>query len=65
MGKIIELSNNEFFTEVICNEVVSGLLYNGYTLNLTPCKYSDKCYTLMIEIGEIDDSFIETEEHPW
>lgn len=36
--------------------MLSVLSRNGYTLTITPIKYTDK-NTLMIEIGEIDESF--------
>lgn len=36
--------------------MLSALSRNGYTLTITPIKYTDK-NTLMIEIGEIDESF--------
>ena len=58
MNKIIELNNNEWFNNIICENVLEGLLSNGYTLHLTPCRYSENEYTLMIEIGEIDESFL-------
>lgn len=58
LTKIIELNTNSCFCDVLCDDVVHGLLANGYVLNITPCKYSDDKYTIMIEIGEIDDSFI-------
>ena len=56
--KIIELNTNSCFCDVLCDDVIHGLLANGYVLNITPCKYNDDKYTVMIEIGEIDDSFI-------
>ena len=56
--KIIELNTNSCFCDVLADDVIHGLLANGYVLNITPCKYSDDKYTIMIEIGEIDDSFI-------
>ena len=58
LTKIIELNNNECFNDLFCDDVIRGLLVNGYTLNLTPCKYNDDKYTVMIEIGDVDDSFI-------
>lgn len=58
LAKIIELNTNSCFCDVFCDEVIHGLLANGYVLNITPCKYNDDKYTVMIEIGEIDDSFI-------
>ena len=62
--KIIELNTDSCFCDMLCDDVIHGLLANGYVLNITPCKYSDDKYTVMIEIGEIDDSFIQqpTEE---
>jgi hypothetical protein len=36
--------------------MLSVLSRNGYTLTITPIKYTDR-NTLMIEIGEIDESF--------
>lgn len=56
--KIIELNTNECFNDMMADDVIHGLLANGYVLNITPCKYSGDKYTVMIEIGEIDDSFI-------
>ena len=58
LTKIIELSTNECFNDMLTDDVIHGLLANGYVLNITPCKYSSDKYTVMIEIGEIDDSFI-------
>ena len=58
LTKIIELSTGECFNDMLADDVIHGLLANGYMLNITPCKYSDDKYTVMIEIGEIDDSFI-------
>lgn len=57
-SKIIELNANDCFNDMLTDDVIHGLLSNGYVLNITPCKYSDNKYTVMIEIGEIDDSFI-------
>lgn len=57
-NKIIELSTNECFNDMLCDDVIHGLLANGYVLNITPCKYTDDKHIVMIEIGEIDDSFI-------
>ena len=58
LTKIIELNTDECFHDMLADDVIHGLLANGYTLNITPCKYSDCKYTVLIEIGEIDDSFI-------
>ena len=58
LTKIIELSTNECFNDMLTDDVIHGFLANGYVLNITPCKYSNDKYTVMIEIGEIDDSFI-------
>ncbi len=58
LTKIIELDNNLCFNDIYCDDVIHGLLANGYVLNITPCKYNDDKYTVMIEIGDIDDSFI-------
>lgn len=58
LDKIIELNTNSCFCDVLADDVIHGLLANGYVLNITPCKYNDDKYTVMIEIGEIDDSFI-------
>ena len=57
-SKIIELNTNECFNDMLADDVIHGLLANGYVLNITPCKYNNYKYTVMIEIGEIDDSFI-------
>lgn len=56
--KIIELNTTTYFNDMVADDVIHGLLANGYVLNITPCKYNDDKYTVMIEIGEIDDSFI-------
>ena len=58
-SKIIELNANECFNDMLADDVIHGLLANGYVLNITPCKYSSYKYTMMIEIGEVDDSFID------
>ena len=58
LTKIIELNTDECFHDMLADDVIHGLLANGYVLNITPCKYNDDKYTIMIEIGEIDDSFI-------
>ena len=58
LTKIIELNTDECFCDMLADDVIHGLLANGYVLNITPCKYNDDKYTVMIEIGEIDDSFI-------
>lgn len=58
LTKIIELNTNSCFYDALADDVIHGLLANGYVLNITPCKYNDDKYTVMIEIGEIDDSFI-------
>ena len=58
LTKIIELENNLCFNDIYCDDVIHGLLANGYILNITPCKYNDDKYTVMIEIGDVDDSFI-------
>lgn len=57
-SKIIELNANDCFNDMLTDDVIHGLLANGYVLNITPCKYNDDKYTVMVEIGEIDDSFI-------
>ena len=58
LTNIIELNNNFCFSDIYCHDVIHGLLANGYVLNITPCKYNDDKYTVMIEIGDVDDSFI-------
>lgn len=58
LTKIIELNTDECFHDMLADDVIHGLLANGYVLNITPCKYNDDKYTVLIEIGEIDDSFI-------
>ena len=58
LTKVIELENNSCFDDLFCDDVIHGLLANGYILNITPCKYPNDKYTVMIEIGDIDDSFI-------
>ena len=67
--KIIELNTNECFDDMLADDVIHGLLANGYMLNITPCKYNRDKYTVMIEIGEIDESFIpqptETSANNW
>ena len=58
LTKIIELNTDDCFNDMLADDVIHGLLANGYVLNITPCKYNNDKYTVMIEIGEIDDSFI-------
>ena len=58
LTKIIELNTDSCFCDMLCDDVIHGFLANGYVLNITPCRYNDGKYTVMIEIGEIDDSFI-------
>ena len=58
LTKIIELNSNLCFNDIYCDDVIHGLLANGYVLNITPCKYPSGKYTVMIEIGDVDDSFI-------
>ena len=58
LTEIIEIDNNFCFSDIYCDDVIHGLLANGYVLNLTPCKYNKDKYTVMIEIGDVDDSFI-------
>lgn len=58
MGKIIELKNNGCFSDITCENILEGLLANGYVLNLTPCKYNEEKYTLMVEIDDVNESFI-------
>lgn len=58
LTKIIELNSNLCFNDIYCDDVIHGLLANGYVLNITPCKYPSGKYTVMIEIGEVDGSFI-------
>ena len=55
--KIIELNTNECFDDMVADDVIHGLLANGYALNITPSKYSRDRHTVIIEIGEIDESF--------
>lgn len=55
--KIIELNTNECFNDMVADDVIHGLLANGYVLNITPCKYNKNKHTVMIEIGGIDESF--------
>jgi hypothetical protein len=56
--KIIELNTSEYFNDMVADDVIHGLLANGYVLNITPCKYNRDKYTVIIEIGDVDDSFI-------
>ena len=58
LTKTIELNTDECFHDMLADDVIHGLLANGYVLNITPCKYNSDKYTVMIEIGEFDDSFI-------
>ena len=56
--KIIELNVcDETFHDMISDDVIHGLLANGYVLNITPWKYNSDKYSVMIEFGEIDESF--------
>lgn len=56
--KIIELNVcDDTFHDMICDDVIHGLLSNGYELTLTPCKYNNNTYSVIVEIGDIDKSF--------
>ena len=57
MRNIIEIKVDEYFDSYNGNELIRCLLSNGYALTLTPTKYNDNKYSIMIEIGEVDESF--------
>lgn len=64
MSGIFELEmSTDAYSDMYASDVISGLLHNGYTLCLTPCRYTygndEESYTLMVEIGEIDPSWID------
>ena len=62
MCAIFELKcTDKEFNDIYINDTLSGLLRNGYCLELTPCKYEDKTYSLMVEVGDIDESFMGVE----
>lgn len=61
--KIFEIKTDKYFDSYRGDDVIRCLLEQGYVLTITPVKYSgvvgsneDK-YSMMIEIGDIDDSF--------
>ena len=57
-NNIIELNTDETFDTMACDDIIHGLLSNGYVLHITPCKYHNGQYTMILEIGGIDESFI-------
>ena len=54
---IFELNANEIFNDMLCDDAIHALLSNGYVLTLTPNKYDEDKYTLIFEVGEVDESF--------
>lgn len=59
MNRIIELKmEDNTFSDMYVYQILAGLFKNGYSVTINPAQYSDGHNTLMIEIGEIDDSFI-------
>ena len=59
MNKTIELRvEDNTFSDMYVYQILAGLFKNGYSVTINPIQYSDGPNTLMIEIGEIDDSFI-------
>ena len=58
--KIFEIKTDEYFDSYRGGDVIRCLLEQGYILTITPVKYNDDKYSMMIEIGDIDDSFERT-----
>ena len=56
-NKIFEIKVDEYFDSYHGNELINCLLSNGYVLTLTPTKYSRDRYAIMVEIGDVDESF--------
>lgn len=58
--KIFEIKTDKYFDSYRGDDVIRCLLEQGYILTITPVKYNDDKYSMMIEIGDIDDSFERT-----
>lgn len=63
MNKTIELRvEDNTFSDMYVYQILAGLFKNGYSVTINPAQYSDGRNTLMIEIGNIDESFAENIE---
>ena len=63
MNRIIELKmEDNTFSDMYVYQILAGLFKNGYSVTINPAQYPDGHNTLMIEIGEIDESFVENIE---
>ena len=56
-NKIFEIKVDEYFDSYYGNELINCLLSNGYVLTLTPTKYGRDRYAIMVEVGDVDESF--------
>lgn len=45
------------FSDMYVYQILAGLFKNGYSVTINPAVYPDGRNTLMIEIGDIDESF--------
>ena len=51
-----EIKVDKYFDSYNGEQLIKCLLENGYVLTLTPNKYSENNYSLIIDIGEVDES---------
>lgn len=62
MDKTIELRmEDNTFSDMYVYQILAGLFKNGYSVTINPAQYPDGHNTLMVEIGDIDGSFMELE----
>ena len=62
MSKVIELKmEDNTFSDMYVYQILAGLFKNGYSVAINPTQYPDGHNTLMVEIGDIDGSFMELE----
>lgn len=57
MGQVFEINVDEYFNSYYGDELIRGLLENGWVLILTPLKYNENKRAIMIDIVERNDDF--------
>lgn len=63
MSKVIELKmEDNTFSDMYVYQILAGLFKNGYAVAINPARYPDGRNTLMVEVGDIDESFAENIE---
>lgn len=55
--KIFEIKTDKYFDSYHGDDVIKCFLEQGYILTITPTKYNDNTYSMMVEVGDIDESF--------